>query len=365
MSNDDSTALEVESVTKRYADTIAVDDVSIGLRASEFLTLLGPSGSGKTTTLKMIAGFEKPDDGAVRLHGRDITYDPPQHRNLGMVFQHYALFPHMSVAQNIAFPLTMRKTPKEEIKRRVGEVLEMVHLTGYDKRQPRQLSGGQQQRVALARAMVFRPDVLLMDEPLGALDKKLRERLQVEIMRLQRETGITVVYVTHDQEEALLMSDRIAIYNQGKIEQIGDAETLYETPASLFVADFVGESNIFHGKLSGTNGTTRLVGEGIDIPVTAAATGPDHNAGVVIRPERVQIRGIHHPAPTEHDIVELPGRIGNALYLGSFRKYLVHLDNGQEVSVLCHPGQSSTDHDVDDQVTVQWRVADSLTLPAS
>ncbi|MQA82276.1 MAG: polyamine ABC transporter ATP-binding protein [Streptosporangiales bacterium] len=359
--DDEAPALELDGISKRYGDAVAVDDVSFSLRRSEFLTLLGPSGSGKTTTLKVVAGFERPDTGVVRVRGNDVTGYPPQHRNLGMVFQHYALFPHMTVEQNIAFPLVMRKTARSEIRSRVEEVLGLVHLEGLGGRHPRQLSGGQQQRVALARAMVFRPELLLMDEPLGALDKKLREQLQVEIMRLQRETGITVVYVTHDQEEALLMSDRIAIYRAGRIEQLGYAEQLYEKPASVFVADFIGESNIFTGRLRDGS----LTADSLEIPVRSDGSVTSERAGVVVRPEWVRLHADDGGAgDAGAGTVRLSGVVTNALYLGSSRKYIVTVDGGQEVIALCHPGESWSDLGVGDRVVAHWRVADSVTVPA-
>ncbi|MFN8186100.1 MAG: ABC transporter ATP-binding protein [Gaiellales bacterium] len=241
--------LSLDRVTKRYGSICACDQVSLEVQAGEFVTLLGPSGSGKTTTLRIVAGFVRPDEGNVVLDERDLTLLPPHKRDIGMVFQHYALFPHMTAGDNVAFPLKMRGVKGSERRQRAQKALELVHLAGLDNRFPSQLSGGQQQRVALARAIVFSPTLLLMDEPLGALDKKLREALQLEISHLSRRLGGTVVYVTHDQEEALAMSDRIAIYNEGRIEQIGTGQELYERPASLFVASFMGESNIFTGRL--------------------------------------------------------------------------------------------------------------------
>ncbi|MGH3096085.1 MAG: ABC transporter ATP-binding protein [Streptosporangiales bacterium] len=360
--SDTTAALELDDVSKRYGETVAIDNVGFVLRKGEFLTLLGPSGSGKTTTLKIVAGFEEPDTGAVRIRGTDVTAYAPQHRNIGMVFQHYALFPHMTVEQNIAFPLVMRKASRTVVREKVDRVLAMVHLEGLGGRHPRQLSGGQQQRVALARAMVFEPELLLMDEPLGALDKKLRERLQVEIMRIQRETGITVMYVTHDQEEALVMSDRIAIYHDGNIEQMGDAESLYESPQSLFVADFIGESNIFTGPVAGSGDTAQLQAGDLRVPVRADGDGGD--VGVIVRPERVRLHPGDDDVSTAAGTVTAPGVVTSALYLGSSRKYIVTLDGGQEVTSLCHPGESWADFSVDDRVYVQWRVDDSVTVAA-
>ena len=240
-------ALVLRDLRKAFGSAVAVDGIDLEVRRGEFVTLLGPSGSGKTTTLRMIAGFMSPSGGSIEIDGQDMTRVPPYRRDVGMVFQNYALFPHMTAAQNVAFPLRMRKQSRAEIDRRVADALELVKLRHLAERYPRQLSGGQQQRIALARAVVFEPRLLLMDEPLGALDRKLREALQLEIIRVSRELGATVLYVTHDQEEALVMSDRIAIFSEGRIEQLGSGEDLYDRPASLFVADFIGESNILRG----------------------------------------------------------------------------------------------------------------------
>ena len=236
-------SVALTDLEKRFDRTNAVDGVSLDVRSGEFLTLLGPSGSGKTTTLMMIAGFETPTAGDIAIDGKSVVAMPPYRRNIGMVFQSYALFPHLTVADNIGFPLKQRGVPKDERARLVAEALELVHLPGYGSRYPRQLSGGQQQRVAVARAVVFKPRLLLMDEPLGALDKQLRENLQLEMRHLHADLGITFIYVTHDQEEALTMSDRIAVMNDGKVAQVGRPEDLYDRPTSRFVAGFIGESN--------------------------------------------------------------------------------------------------------------------------
>ena len=242
--------LSLSSVVKRYGTVLAVAGVDLSVRDGEILTILGPSGSGKTTLLKMVAGFEQPDEGRVRLGERDITDATPASRGIGMVFQNYALFPHMPVAENVAFPLEMRRVGQSQIKERVTRALALVGLAGYEKRYPRQLSGGQQQRVALARAVVFEPPLLLLDEPFGALDRKLREQMQLEVKRLQRQLGITALFVTHDQEEALVLSDRIAVMNLGRIEQIGTPFEIYAQPVNRFVADFIGESNLYRGNVS-------------------------------------------------------------------------------------------------------------------
>ena len=236
--------IEIESVTKRFGGFTAVDDVSLGVCAGEFLTLLGPSGCGKTTLLRLLSGFETPDAGTIRIAGRDETHLAPYRRNVNQVFQSYALFPHLSARDNIAFGLRMRKTPKDETRRRVAEAVELVALRGFEERMPHQLSGGQRQRVALARALVPNPAVLLLDEPLSALDAKLRKQMQVELKRLQKRLGMTFVFVTHDQEEALTMSDRIAVMDRGRIVQLGTPAEIYHRPGDAFVADFVGEANL-------------------------------------------------------------------------------------------------------------------------
>ena len=246
--------LQVDAASKRFGQVAALTEVSLGVAAGEFVTILGPSGSGKTTLLKVIAGFETADQGRILIDDADITELDPAERNIGMVFQNYALFPHMSVARNVAYPLAMRGMPKAEIATRVGQALDMVELGGLAERLPKQLSGGQQQRVALARATVFQPRLLLLDEPFGALDRKLREQMQIEVRRLQRRLGLTTLFITHDQEEALVMSDRIAVMDKGRVLQVGPPNEIYEAPANPFVADFVGESNIFAGVVEAYGG---------------------------------------------------------------------------------------------------------------
>ena len=273
MSSDASAEIRLIDLEKRFGEVRAVDGVTLDIRTAEFFSLLGPSGCGKTTTLRMIGGFELPTAGRILLRDRDVTDDPPDKRPVNMVFQQYALFPHLDVAANIAFGLRRRNVARTEIARRVGEALELVQLEGYDRRKPSALSGGQQQRVALARALVNRPNVLLLDEPLGALDLKLRRQLQVELKRIQAEVGITFVYVTHDQEEALTMSDRIAVMHAGRVEQLGTPEELYERPATRFVADFIGTTNLLSGSVESTAGGTAIVRlEGGDACVVAGPT---------------------------------------------------------------------------------------------
>jgi putative spermidine/putrescine transport system ATP-binding protein len=277
-------AVDLEGLVKTFAGgTRAVDGVDLAIPSGEFFSLLGPSGCGKTTTLRMLAGFEAPDAGRIRVGGRDVTALPPERRDMGMVFQSYALFPHRTVAENVAFGLRMRGLPKSEIIPRVRQALEIVRLQGMEDRKPAQLSGGQQQRVALARAIVINPAVLLCDEPLGALDKKLRQAMQFELKALHRRLGLTLVYVTHDQEEALTMSDRIAVMRQGRIAQLGTPREIYDRPVSRFVADFIGDTNILEGEAR--DGALLLPG-GAALPLAAALRGP---AAVALRPERVRV----------------------------------------------------------------------------
>ncbi len=323
-------ALRLEHLTKRFsgeagrraarsggrraaagADVLAVDDVTLDIHDGEFFSMLGPSGSGKTTTLRLIAGFELPTEGRVWLRGEDVTRKPPFERDVNTVFQDYALFPHMSVGDNVAYGLTIRKVPRAERERRVAEALAMVRLTGYERRKPSQVSGGQRQRVALARALVNRPRVLLLDEPLGALDLKLREEMQIELKQIQQEVGITFVYVTHDQEEALTMSDRLAVFNRGRIEQIGTPADLYERPSTAFVAGFVGTSNLIRG-----DAAKRLVGtDGL----------------FTVRPEKIRLA--EAGANVADDEVGADGTIRTVVYLGPETRYIVALDAGSDLVV--------------------------------
>src|SRR6266702_1871226 len=284
--------LRLREVVKSYDGRInAVDDVSIDVERGEFLTLLGPSGSGKTTTLLMIAGFETPTSGVIELDGHDLVLSKPYERNIGMVFQNYALFPHMTAAKNVVFPLKMRRFPKQDINARAERMLELVGLRRFADRYPRELSGGQQQRVALARGLVFNPDVLLLDEPLGALDKNLREQMQVELKRIHREVGITMIYVTHDQTEAMTMSDRVAVFCNGKVEQVGSPLDVYNRPANRFVGEFIGDSNFLAGRVDPSRPDwVELAGIG---PVRVAPKGqapmPAGDVDLMIRPERLRL----------------------------------------------------------------------------
>jgi len=320
--------VELQCVTKRFGDVTAVEAVSLSVPHGEFLTLLGPSGCGKTTLLRMIAGFESPNAGRVLLGDQDVTDLPPYRRDVTTVFQHYALFPHMNVFDNVAFGLERRRIAAVEIKRRVAEALEMVRLTGLDKRQPSELSGGQQQRVALARAIVLEPRVLLLDEPLAALDLKLRKQMQLELKSLQRRLGISFIYVTHDQEEALTMSDRIVVMNAGRVEQIGRAEEIYERPATEFVAGFIGVSNIIEGVVHSIANHTSIIRVGdarIAAPSDGLATG--QRVRLLVRPEKISIS-------SEGSQQTVSGVIESAVYLGESTQWRIAIDGEQTITVL-------------------------------
>lgn len=288
---DADSAIGIRALCKRYDGPLAVDDVSFDVAPGEFVTLLGPSGSGKTSTLMMVAGFEQPTSGMISLHGRSVTTMPARERDLGVVFQHYSLFPHMSVVDNVAFPLRMRKIGRSERRRRAMSMLERVDLAEFASRRPRQLSGGQQQRVALARALVFDPAALLLDEPLGALDKRLRDQLQIEIKAIQKKLGVSVLFVTHDQAEAMMMSDRIAVMNHGRVEQIGTPEALYNRPNTAFIATFLGETNLLPctvEAMSGESATVILADDGRCTAALGEAVPTGGQYGLSIRPERLR-----------------------------------------------------------------------------
>jgi len=331
----DTPSVRLERVTKRFGDFTAVREMDLDIPRGQFFTMLGPSGCGKTTTLRMVAGFEDPSEGRVLLSGEDVTNLPAFRRPTNTVFQSYALFPHRSVEKNVAFGLERQKVDRDEIRRRVGEELERVGLSGEAKRRPAQLSGGQQQRVALARALVNRPEVLLLDEPLGALDLKLRKQLQVELKRIQRDVGITFVYVTHDQEEALTMSDRIAVMNRGVVEQVADPETVYERPGTTFVAGFIGVSNLMPGEVVSSNGA------GTQMRLDAGPTVKAHDAGgvrtgerahAVVRPEKLELQ--QAAAATENDRPSVEGQVESSLYLGTATQMVVKLGDGTRMTVL-------------------------------
>jgi putative spermidine/putrescine transport system ATP-binding protein len=313
--------VSIEGIRKTYGDVVAVDDVDLSVADGEFFTLLGPSGSGKTTTLRVIAGFERPDKGRVTLGGADITQQPPYARDVNTVFQDYALFPHMTVAENVGYGLKVKGVPRRERTSQVTEVLKMVRLDGYGDRKPVQLSGGQRQRVALARSIVNRPKVLLLDEPLGALDLKLRQEMQVFLKALQRDLGMTFIYVTHDQEEALTMSDHVAVFNEGRIEQVGSPREVYDRPATEFVAGFVGTSNIIE------RGGKR----------------------VSVRPERIALNGSGEP-----------GTIADVVFVGSFVRYLVDTDAGDRLTVVEQAASSHAEPGA--RVHLAWRDQDAYEI---
>ena len=342
-------AVEVENITKRFGSVVAVKNVSFKVKENEFFSLLGPSGSGKTTTLRVIAGLEKPDEGRVKLRGKDVTNVPTHKRNIGMVFQHLALFPHLNVYENIAFGLRMRKYPEDEIKRKVKEILEMVELPGFENRRINQLSGGQQQRVALARALVYEPDVVLLDEPLGALDLKIRQHMMVELKKLQRKVGITFIYVTHDQSEAMVMSDRIAVINNGEIQQIDTPYNIYMRPANRFVAKFIGEAiNFIEGEYRAGGYLDTDLGQ-LKVPVRDELDGK--KVTYAIRPEKFKIGEAADPNFEN----KLAGIVSLAMFRGSFIEYRVKLTNGQEVIVFepyLSPAQKI--YQAGDQVVISW-----------
>ncbi|KRE16838.1 hypothetical protein ASE63_13995 [Bosea sp. Root381] len=352
--------LAVRGARKSYGQVQALESVSLSVGAGEFVTLLGPSGSGKTTLLKAIAGFEDIDEGTIRLGGEDITDAPPGRRNIGMVFQNYALFPHMTVAQNIAFPLEMRGVSRAEIARRVEDALTLVELGGYGARLPRELSGGQQQRVALARATVFSPRLLLLDEPFSALDRKLRENMQVELRRLQQRLGLTTVFVTHDQEEALLLSDRIAVMSNGRIEQLGSPDAIYDNPANYFVAGFVGEANLVRARVEGSGAGQSLrlaTGEAL-----AAELPPGFEAGrelqLVLRPER--IRWLDQAGDASNSFAAV---VVEHLYLGQDSKYRVRLESGLELVLRRQSLGTDRPRRPGQTAFVGWQASDMRIVP--
>lgn len=325
--------LQIQNLRKTYGAVKAIDHVSLDIKKGEFMTFLGPSGSGKSTTLYIVAGFQEPSEGRVLLNGKELLSVPPNQRNIGMVFQRYTLFPHLSVGENVAFPLRVRRWPEHKIKAKVSEMLKLVHLADFGNRLPAELSGGQQQRVAIARALAYDPPVLLMDEPLAALDKKLREELQFELRRIHQETGLTMLYVTHDQEEALRLSDRIAVFNHGRIEQVGIGEELYEVPASRFVANFLGNSNFLPVKVTAVNNgkASAVFPDGKMVEATASsnslASGVD--GALMLRPEQIHIK----PANTVQDRASLPVTIRDMTYLGDSMHFAVETSWKQEISI--------------------------------
>jgi putative spermidine/putrescine transport system ATP-binding protein len=355
--------LQLLDVTKNYGPVAAVRRLSLSIAKGSFLTILGPSGSGKTTTLMMVAGFILPDEGAILVAGHDVTYLQPYRRNIGMVFQNYALFPHMTVSENIAFPLRMRHIDRRTRRELVSKMLTLVGLEQMGSRHPRQLSGGQQQRVALARALVFDPPVLLMDEPLGALDRQLRQRMQLEIKHLQQKLGITVIYVTHDQEEALTMSDQIAIMNKGNIEQIGTPLELYESPANRFVAEFMGESNLIPAEVtqqSADGYSAKLDNDTRILILGSQKLEAGHRVLVSLRPERLRI-----PIDSKCDNV-LQGTVEESVYLGEASRIKLNGENS-EVRVVAKVANTSSGLSAQgmkrgDRVQVGWETRDGVIL---
>jgi len=332
-------AIGLDGVVKEFHSrgevVAAVRGIDLAIRKGEFFSMLGPSGCGKTTTMRMIAGFEEPTSGEIRLHGRDVTGIPPNKRDVNMVFQSYALFPHMSVTENVAFGLRRKRVPRAEITRRVGEMLDIVDLGGRGERRPRELSGGQQQRVALARALVNNPRALLLDEPLGALDLKLRQAMQVELKRIQREVGITFVYVTHDQNEALTMSDRIAVMNEGSIEQLASPRELYEHPRTKFVAGFIGTSNLLGGTVSRVDGASAVIevsgDERILVPLTGSLpVSAGSKLELTVRPEKIDLSAAPPPAGR----CAMRGTVTEVVYLGTSTNFAVTTTTGADMVVF-------------------------------
>jgi spermidine/putrescine ABC transporter ATP-binding subunit len=348
--------IQISNLVKKFNEVVAVDHVSLEIPSGNFATLLGPSGSGKTTILKILAGFEKQTDGEVYINDEPMSGKPPYKRNVGMVFQNYALFPHLTVAENIAFPLRMRKLSQDKISKEIRRVLEMVKLSEYADRHPNQLSGGQQQRIALVRSLVFNPSVLLMDEPLGALDKKLREHMQIELRKIQQELNMTVFYVTHDQSEALNMSDIIAVLNEGRLQQVGAPRDLYENPENLFVADFIGESNFIKGRIKSLQSNVYCVSTDLNCELTALSDRvfPEGIEVVVtVHPEKINIL-----SSKKESINMVEGQITDIAYLGEITKYYITLKNGQILLSRHHNKSGTKNYQVGDRINACWAFED-------
>jgi spermidine/putrescine transport system ATP-binding protein len=349
-------AVELSAVTKRFGEFVAVGDLTLDIYEGEFFSLLGPSGCGKTTTLRMIAGFEEPTEGGISVDGDQMSGVPPYRRPVNTVFQSYAIFPHLNVFDNVAFGLRRAGVRGDELRKRVTEACEMVQLAGFERRKPNMLSGGQQQRVALARALVNHPKVLLLDEPLGALDLKLRKEMQLYLKNLQHEVGITFIYVTHDQEEALTMSDRIAVMNEGRVQQVADPPTLYERPKNRFVADFIGQTNVFSGTVESVNGerVTLRTASGERIEATAHEVELGEEADAAVRPEKIRFG-------SEGDNTS-SARIRQIVYLGVSTQYIAELPDGQEL-VLYQQNFREEDHPEEgEEVSVAWDARNCLIL---
>jgi spermidine/putrescine transport system ATP-binding protein len=347
--------VKIDNVNKQYGENHVVKDLILDIKKGEFLTMLGPSGCGKTTTLRMIAGFETPTSGNIYIEGEEIQNTEPYAREVNTVFQNYALFPHMTIYDNLAFGLTVKKVNKVEIKKRVTEILELVQLVGFENRKPDQLSGGQKQRVAIGRALINNPKVLLLDEPLGALDLKLRKQMQFELKRLQKKLGITFIYVTHDQEEALTMSDRIAIMYGGNLEQIGTPKEIYETPKSKFVADFIGESNIFYGVVSKINNDVLDIKlENGSVLAVDSQIGNNEIIYVLVRPENIKLS----KEPVEG--FSLFGKVKEHIYIGNVNKTIILLPTGMEVKMNTTPKVELLP--VGSEICVYWEKEDAVVI---
>lgn len=351
--------VQFENVTKRYGNVVAVDNLNLNIEPGKFVTLLGPSGCGKTTSLRMLGGFETPSSGRILLAGRDVTRLPPNKRDVNIVFQDYALFPHMNVARNIAFGLELKGHSSGAIHRRVAELLELVQLQDYARRMPSELSGGQRQRVALMRALAPDPQVLLLDEPLSALDAKLRQQMQIELKSIQEQTGKTFMFVTHDQEEALTMSDQIVVMNNGKIEQMGDPNTLYGRPGSVFVANFLGETNLLRGTVLGNEGdVAALSWNGVTIKAEQGGLSPkagDH-LYVVLRPE-----AIHCSSAKPSSANQIKGKIRQRVFKGNHTSLRVEIGNGAFLNALVHPSDIATISGED--VWIGWKPENTTVIP--
>ena len=355
--------LHLVDITKRFANFVAVDDLTLTIPAGSFFALLGPSGCGKTTTLRMVAGLEEPTDGRIVIGSEDVTYNKPYKRPVNTVFQNYALFPHLDIYENIAFGL--RRQGKKDVKGQVDAMLDLVELGGYARRKPSQLSGGQQQRVAVARALINKPEVLLLDEPLGALDLKLRRQMQIELKRIQTDVGITFVHVTHDQEEAMTMADTIAVMNAGRIEQMGAPIELYENPVTTFVANFLGQSNLISGAITGKTGGDVLLdvhGTRMAMPASRVHSEGD-GVWVGVRPEKMQISVDHGQGFDGDNIVR--GTVTDASYTGVSTQYLVNLPWGQEIGVFAQNISTGGPLSNGDQVVIHWDPANTFALDAS
>lgn len=358
------TPIRIEGLSKKYGQFAAVDNVSLSIQGGEFVSLLGPSGSGKTTLLMLIAGFEEETSGSIVVGDEDITSKPSHQRNIGVVFQQYALFPHMSVFDNIAYPLRMRWIPSEQIHARVRDALELVELTGFERRMPAQLSGGQQQRVALARALIFRPSVLLLDEPLAALDKKLRETMQLEIKRIQQALNITTITVTHDQQEALAMSDRVAVMNRGVIEQVGRPRDLYERPSSVFVAGFVGETNLFEvaNVTKSGNGSWCRISDELGIFVPSITALPARGLALSLRPEKVRIVPNEGSINNTEEVNAVRGTVEEYTFCGDSCRYSVRVGRSVAFIVKEYAVQGLPARQTGDAVRLEWRTEDVIVL---